>query len=203
MAPLPVQHRFSILDTFQRMEAVSPCLFGSPNEKLTLCIDTSGRLCGNSAILNATCCLPCPAAQWVYPDSFSSSVQNASKSATLSLICCIFLLLTWILLPSPESHRHYLSVGLTFSVLLLSISFAIPLSTQPQMCYNAITPADMFSSPSCGWSGALFEAGVLASGIWVLLRVLWLHLRVCWGITAGRAFAFGSMFVGRSIKTAS
>lgn len=158
--------------------------------------DVNGRFCGNYTLLNTTCCLPCPVEQWFYPTSFITSLHAVDKTAILSLISCVFLLLTWLIFPSQQSHRHYLSVGLTFSVVLISMAFLIPLSTQPQMCYNAITPADMFSSPSCGWSGALFQAGGLASGIWVLLKVLWLHLRICWGVTPGRSFAMGSMFAG-------
>ncbi|KAK0288862.1 hypothetical protein LTR35_003261 [Friedmanniomyces endolithicus] len=32
---------------------------------------------------------------------------------------------------------------------------------------------------TCAWSGALLEAGAMAGAVWILLRSLWTHLRVC------------------------
>lgn len=114
----------------------------------------------------------------------------------LSIISTLFLLLTWMLLPSIQSHRHYLSIGLTFSMLLTSAAFIVPLSAHTNPCTNTITPANMFTNSSCGWSGALLQAGSLATAIWVLLRALWLHARVVWDVTPSWAFAMASLFVG-------
>jgi hypothetical protein len=64
----------------------------------------------------------------------------------LSVTLCSFLLLSFLVLPAAQSHRHYLSIGLLIPVLLISLSFAIPVSTNPDYCYDTITPSDMHSS---------------------------------------------------------
>ena len=40
----------------------------------------------------------------------------------------------------------------------------------------------MHSSMSCAWSGALLEAGSMCAVMWILLRSIWTHMRVCWDI---------------------
>ena len=147
--------------------------------------------------MNESCCLPCPLQQWIYPESLATNLQSVSKAAVLSIISTLFLLLTWMLLPSIQSHRHYLSIGLTFSMLLTSAAFIVPLSVHTNPCTNTITPANMFTNSSCGWSGALLQVGSLATAIWVLLRALWLHARVVWDVTPSWAFAMASLFVGK------
>lgn len=109
-----------------------------------------------------------------------------------SLTCCVFLLLSWAILPKEASNRHFLSVGLitavislqvcgsglicvshpnqqTSSNLSLQLAFVIPLGTDPEICYNGITPHDMHSNFLCAWTGALFQLGGMATTFWGML----------------------------------
>jgi hypothetical protein len=114
----------------------------------------------------------------------------------LSVILCSFLLLSFAVLPSSQTHRHYLSVGLLFPVLFISLSFVIPVGIDPPTCYDAITPNDMRSSLSCAWTGSLVTLGGLGCVVWVFLRSLWLHIRIFWDRDPGRYFKYGSIFAG-------
>lgn len=39
-----------------------------------------------------------------------------------ALVCQIFLLLTFLVLPKAVSHRHYLSLGLVISLIMIEVS---------------------------------------------------------------------------------
>lgn len=45
-----------------------------------------------------------------------------------ALVCQVLLLLTFLVLPEEVSHRHYLSVGLCFSLILCEVRKASPSS---------------------------------------------------------------------------
>ncbi|KAF2191070.1 hypothetical protein K469DRAFT_746511 [Zopfia rhizophila CBS 207.26] len=120
----------------------------------------------------------------------------------LSLVLCVFLLLSFAVLPPEATHRHYLSVGLVFPVLFISLSFTIPAGIDPELCYDDITPNDMRSSMSCAWTGALVALGGLGSVIWVFLRSLWLHIRIFWDRDPGRRFKYGSIIAGTVLPVA-
>ncbi|KAI7281749.1 hypothetical protein KC345_g3959 [Hortaea werneckii] len=64
------------------------------------------------------------------------------------------------------------------------------------MCADAITPHDLHSDLSCGWSGALLELGAMAGVIWILLRSLWTHLRVCYDIKHTQNYVWASHLIG-------
>jgi hypothetical protein len=68
------------------------------------------------------CCLPCPMTDWVYPDRFETLTAVANWVAAFSVLCCVFLLLSWACLPVDKTNRHYLSICLTFAVLLMNVS---------------------------------------------------------------------------------
>lgn len=116
-----------------------------------------------------------------------------------SVALCTILLISFAVLPPEITHRHYLSIGLIFSVLSISLSFAIPLSTNPSTCYDAITPHDMGSSTSCAWTGSLVTVGGIGSVVWVFLRSLWLHVRIVWDLEPGRIFKWTSIIVGTAL----
>lgn len=156
-----------------------------------------GRYCGVGVNQDGTrCCFPCPIGEWVYPPDWSSQLKVPNFLSTFSLVLCIFLLLSFAILPPEKSHRHYLSVGLLFPVLFISLSFVIPASTDPGLCFDDITPNDMHSSLSCAWTGAFVAIGGLGSVIWVFLRSLWLHIRIFWDHDPGEAFKCGSIAAG-------
>ncbi|KAI6819069.1 hypothetical protein KC332_g11251 [Hortaea werneckii] len=64
------------------------------------------------------------------------------------------------------------------------------------MCADSITPHDLHSDLSCGWSGALLELGAMAGVIWILLRSLWTHLRVCYDIKHTQNYVWASHLIG-------
>ncbi|OAL00759.1 hypothetical protein IQ06DRAFT_370145 [Phaeosphaeriaceae sp. SRC1lsM3a] len=162
----------------------------------------AGRYCGLGTFeVGATeqsCCFPCPMQDWVYPPAadWRSYLRIPNYLSIFSVILCSFLLLSFIVLPPAQSHRHYLSIGLLIPVLLISLSFAIPVSTSPEYCYDAITPSDMHDSDSCAWTGSLITLGGLGCMIWVFLRSLWLFLRIVYDVAPGRKFMLGSIAVG-------
>jgi hypothetical protein len=86
--------------------------------------------------------------------------------------------------------------------LLISFSFAIPVSTKPDFCYDAITPQDMHSSMSCAWTGSFVTLGGLGCVIWVFLRSLWLFLRIVYDVAPGRKFVLGSIAAGTLLPIA-
>lgn len=59
---------------------------------------------------------------WVYPDSFTTVTTVANWVATVSVICCAFLVLSWAVLPVDKTNRHYLSVCLTVAVFIMGVS---------------------------------------------------------------------------------
>lgn len=70
-------------------------------------------------------------ADWVYPDSFNTITLVADWTATVSAICCLFLLVSWAALPVDKTNRHYLSVCFTFGVMLMNVSRLQPSRDRP------------------------------------------------------------------------
>jgi hypothetical protein len=115
---------------------------------------------------------------------------------------CSILLLSLLILPPAQSHRHYLSIGLLIPVLLTTLSFAIPISAKPQHCYDAITPSSMHNSMSCAWTGSLITLSGLGCVIWVFIRSLWLFLQIVYDAVPGRKFMLGSIATGTFVPIA-
>lgn len=92
--------------------------------------------------------------------------QTASYISIIPLILNGWLLVTFFALPEEKSHRHYMSVGLTVSLVMISIAFIIPLGTKPDQCYNAITANDLQTDRSCAVTGVLIEAGAMGVVVW-------------------------------------
>ncbi|KAK3635706.1 hypothetical protein LTR56_014582 [Elasticomyces elasticus] len=157
--------------------------------------DIGARFCAapNPALL---CCLPCPISDWVFSDTFKHQAPTANYVGILTFVLNILLLLTYIVLPEEKSHRHYLSVGLTVSLILLSIAFIIPISTKPDQCFNEITPDSMHSDLSCAWTGALFSVGFMGAVVWILLRSIWTALRIVFDFKRTDIFKWVSISLG-------
>ena len=113
-----------------------------------------------------TCCLPCPSTEWLYSDAFPRKARLANYISTASLILHSFLFLTFIVIPREKSHRHYLSIGLTVSFILIAIAFVIPLGTKPDFCHNVITPNDLHTNASCAATGVFLELGAMGAVVW-------------------------------------
>lgn len=80
-----------------------------------------GRFCG-AYDAELSCCLPCPLEQWTYSDQFEHNRNIAYWFNVPALVCQVLLLLTFAVLPEEKSHRHYMSVGLCVSLILLEVS---------------------------------------------------------------------------------
>lgn len=133
---------------------------------------------------------------WAYPDNFDSMSKAADWVAVASTVCCVFLLMSWLLLPIDKTHRHYLSICLTFAVVFMNLGFVIPLAGNPEQCYDSITPNDMQTSSVCAASGSFIIIGGWAGVLWIFLRSLSLHLQICWQVVVGRNFMWFSQAVG-------
>ncbi|KAI1493121.1 hypothetical protein F5X96DRAFT_677263 [Biscogniauxia mediterranea] len=156
-----------------------------------------GRLCAPLGTLS--CCLPCPMTDWAYPDTFDAATGAANWINVVGMVCCVFLLISWIVLPVERTHRHYLSICLTCAIVLMNLGFIIPLAGKPEQCFDTITPNGMDSSSICAASGAFLLAGGWAGVIWVFLRALSLHLQICWQLVVGRNYMWFSQTLGWGI----
>ena len=114
----------------------------------------------------------------------------------------VFMLLSYMVLPAQKTRSHYLSVCLIISVMMIAISYTIPLAAQPDQCHDEITPNDMFSSTECAWSGAFVIAGGLCSVMWILIRAISMNLQICWDIVPGKKFFYFSQLFGWGIPAA-
>jgi hypothetical protein len=127
---------------------------------------------------------------------WKSNLRIPKYLSILSVLLCSFLLLSFIVLPPLATHRHYLSIGLWIPILLISLSFAIPVSTKPSYCYDPITPSDMHTNMFCAWTGSFVTLGGLGCVIWVFLHSLWLFLRIVYDVPPGWKLMFSSIAAG-------
>ena len=84
----------------------------------------AGRFCG-PVTPELSCCLPCPLERWVYSDSFTYKTHVAYWFNVPALICQVFLLVSFVVLPEDKSGKHYLSVGLCVALVLLEVSVGL------------------------------------------------------------------------------
>ncbi|KAK6358545.1 hypothetical protein TWF730_007874 [Orbilia blumenaviensis] len=169
----------------------------------------NGRLCTRIPMpfgLGTTypCCVPCPVQDWLYPDNFSTIVDAVSYVNLASITACLFMLLSFWVLPTTQTHRHYLSVSLVVAVLIMEASFVVGMATKDKdhKCINEITPYDMASSVPCALSGTFVLLGGWCVVMWVFLRALSLHLQICWQVTPGKPYFIISQIVGWAFPAA-
>ncbi|KAI9372935.1 hypothetical protein BJX61DRAFT_410875 [Aspergillus egyptiacus] len=159
-----------------------------------------GRLCqATPAAGNISCCLPCPQATWLYGEEIQEKTRIASWVSVAVLPLCIFLLVSYAVLPAKRTHRHYLSICFTLGICCMQIAFIIPLGTKPDQCYNEITPNDMHSSLSCAFTGAMLLFGGWVVVVFSFIRTIAFHLQVCWEVILGPKFMWGSFICGLGI----
>ncbi|GLI79115.1 hypothetical protein PoHVEF18_007441 [Penicillium ochrochloron] len=126
-------------------------------------------------------------------------VDIASWISVAILPLCVFLLVSYAVLPVKWTNRHYLSICFTLGICCMEIAFIIPLGAKPKQCYNAITPNDMYSDLSCAFSGALLLFGGWLVVMWSFIRTLAFHLQVCWEFVLGPKFMWGAFLAGFGI----
>jgi hypothetical protein len=150
----------------------------------------------------------------VYPDNFQTVTTAANWVSVAGAVAAVFLLASWAFLPVEKTARHYLSISITITVVLTNVSvsvsspvharhadslqlgFIIPLASQPQECFNEITPNNMASSRICAASGTFLLLGGWAGVMWTFIRALSLHLQICWQVTVGRTFMVAAHVIG-------
>ncbi|EFW13265.1 hypothetical protein D8B26_003994 [Coccidioides posadasii str. Silveira] len=159
-----------------------------------------GRSCAIQG--NISCCLPCPQVDWRYKDDFMDKTAVANWLALAVFVVNGFMLITYAVLPVKYTHRHYLSICLIVAIMLMELSFIIPLGAQPQQCYNAITPNDMKSDITCAFTSALILGGGWSVILWSFCRTLSLHLQICWDVVPGQKFFIATMAFGWGIPIA-
>lgn len=87
----------------------------------------------------------------------------------------VFMLLSFAVLPTKWTHRHFLSVCLSLAILSMQIGFIIPLGAKPEQCYNGITPNDMNSDLTCAFTGAFILFGGWGVIIWSMFLTVFQH----------------------------
>lgn len=87
------------------------------------------------------CCLPCPATDWVYPESkvfapvtstyhadklpgFNTYNRVAEWLSVLGLVLMSWMLISYAVLPLQKTRSHYLSICLCVALILLSVCLA-------------------------------------------------------------------------------
>ncbi|KAL2810269.1 hypothetical protein BJX63DRAFT_322387 [Aspergillus granulosus] len=159
-----------------------------------------GRFCQVTPMAgNASCCLPCPQASWLYGDEIQERTRIASWVSVAVLPLCVFLLVSYAVLPAKRTHRHYLSICFTLGICCMQLAFIIPLGTKPDQCYNQITPRDMYSSLSCAFTGSMLLFGGWVVVVFSFIRTIAFHLQVCWEVILGPKFMWGAFICGLGI----
>ncbi|RAK80953.1 protein gprM [Aspergillus fijiensis CBS 313.89] len=160
-----------------------------------------GRYCEtlSTAQGNVSCCLPCPLSSWTYGDDMTNKTQAAGWLGVAILPLCIFLLVSYAVLPPKWTNRHYLSICFTLGICCIEIAFIIPLGIKPEQCFNAITPNDMYSDVACAFTGSLLLFGGWVAVSWSFIRTLAFHLQVCWEVMLGTKFMWGAFIFGWGI----
>ncbi|PWY90735.1 hypothetical protein BO70DRAFT_367979 [Aspergillus heteromorphus CBS 117.55] len=148
---------------------------------------------------NVSCCLPCPLAAWTYGDELISQTKVASWLGVAVLPLCIFLLVSYAVLPAKWTHRHYLSICFTLGILFMEVAFIIPLGVEPKQCYNQITPNDMHTDLSCAFTGSMLLFGGWVTVVFSFIRTLAFHLQVCWEVVLGQKFMWAALVLGWGI----
>ncbi|KAL3451693.1 hypothetical protein BJX65DRAFT_223413 [Aspergillus insuetus] len=159
-----------------------------------------GRFCQVTPLAgNASCCLPCPQASWLYGEEIQEKTRIASWISVAVLPFCIFLLISYAVLPAKRTHRHYLSICFTLGICCMQLAFIIPLGTKPDQCYNEITPRDMYTSLSCAFTGSMLLFGGWVVVVFSFIRTIAFHLQVCWEVILGVKFMWGAFICGLGI----
>lgn len=97
---------------------------------------------------------------------FNTIPKAASWLNVVGMACALSILISFFALPKQATGRHYLTVGLVVAVCLMQLGFIIPLAANPDQCYDAITPNDMYSDLTCAFSGAILLFGGFAATTW-------------------------------------
>lgn len=87
--------------------------------------DVDGRFCAPIPQIQPglVCCLPCPATDFLYPQSFKHWYRAAEALNLVGLVLLLFLLVSFICLPAEKTRRHYLSYCLIIAAILMAVCY--------------------------------------------------------------------------------
>lgn len=93
-----------------------------------------GRYCEGLTLAggNISCCLPCPLSDWRYADNTAKRVHDAGWISVAILPLCVFLLVSYAVLPAKWTNRHYLSICFTLGICFMEVSLVEELVFNPQ-----------------------------------------------------------------------
>ncbi|OLL24885.1 hypothetical protein NEOLI_002632 [Neolecta irregularis DAH-3] len=151
----------------------------------------------------ADCCIPCPPQETFFGKTFNDGLHTVDWINMISLGLCILLLISFVVLPSSKTYRNHYLVGITlsFATLHATNSF-VATNYKATVCSDTITMATQFTSSRCFIQGAMFIWGLLASIIWLGLRMIVLHLQIVYAyIAPAKAERFVVHFIGWGIPT--
>lgn len=148
------------------------------------CADNPLDFSGNAS----RCCIPCPVSDWVNSSDFDNMANGAAWVNVAGFILCGFLLISYAALPSTTTRRSFLNIVLLIGIMLLELSYIIPLARQLEECHDPVTPNDMHSSLTCAFSGGLAAFGGVVTACWIVVRSLFMHLQICWNITPSKFY---------------
>jgi len=155
-----------------------------------------GNFLGQAEKNALSCCLPCPATDFLFPEEFQHYYTAAEYLNVIGLALLSFLLISFLLLPAEKTRRHYLSYCLIIGAILMQLGFIVPFGTKPDKCYDEITPNDMFSNLTCAFSGAFIISGGVSITVWIFIRALSMHLQICWDVMPGKKFFYWAQGLG-------
>lgn len=82
-------------------------------------VDVEGRFC--SDVAGPSCCLPCPASDYIYPSDFKKYYRAAEALNLVGLVCMAFLMISFLCLPPEQTRRHYLSYCLVIAASFIAV----------------------------------------------------------------------------------
>ncbi|KAL4877427.1 hypothetical protein BJY04DRAFT_222176 [Aspergillus karnatakaensis] len=158
-----------------------------------------GRWCTPYTVDDETlsCCFPCPFTDYRYPNGTAAEIVPWIGLAVLILM--VISALTYILLPTSETQRHYLTSSPLAGFIFMSVAFIIPLGPSDHYCHDAITPNYWLSDTTCAVSGSFLHYGVWVLIIGCFFRSLSLYLQLHWDVepaTRFRTIALLTIFGG-------
>lgn len=83
-------------------------------------VDVDGRFCADIDGLGS-CCLPCPASDYIYPSDFTTYYRAAEALNLAGLVCMAFLMISFLVLPPEQTRRHYLSYCLVIAASFIAV----------------------------------------------------------------------------------
>ncbi|KAK3830235.1 MAG: hypothetical protein JOS17DRAFT_817680 [Linnemannia elongata] len=169
-----------ILPTSAPAPTTSPSTNNTTSASLSGCPPPMVPNIYNLTTLGCTgpCCIPCPVSSVFYePHKLENVYTVTSVFRFLSAAACMFLSISYLVLPSRRRHPHL--IVLLFAMLMVpweALGTAWLFKKEELLCKNVYEIADMTNSWFCGVQGALLQYIVLVMLCLGFLLIANLHL---------------------------